>query len=296
VIRRRLPAGGAALVVAIAATVLPRVVAGATYVTFTKVDGSASFVDRPDGPVFVLVIGSDERAGLEGARGDALHVVGVNPAAGAGTILNIPRDTVVDVPGIGLAKINDAYRYGGPQLQADVVRQLTGAPISVVMTTTFAGLTAMVDELGGVTVDVPFPMADPNSGAFFPQGRVHMDGAQALAFSRNRHIPNGDLARTGMQAHLILAALADLRARGTSATDTLRYLSVLLRHTRIEGLGVREVFHLGRLALSVDPARVRSYTMPASIGTLGAASVVWARPEAAGLFADFRDDALLQSH
>jgi hypothetical protein len=99
-----------------------------------------------------------------------------------------------------------------------------------------------------------------------------------------------------MQGHLILAALADLRGRGTGAADTLRYLSVLLRHTRVEGLGVRDVYHLGRLALSLDPGRVRSYTMPASIGTYGLASVVWARPEAAGLFADFRDDALLQSH
>lgn len=295
-IRRRLPAWGAALVVALVATLVPRFVAGATYATFTRVDGSASFVHRPDGPVFVLVVGSDERAGLEGARGDALHVIGVNPGAGAGTILNIPRDTLVDVPGVGLAKINEAYRVGGPQLQAEVVRRLTGAPISVVLSTTFAGFQSMVDELGGVAVHVPFPMADRNSGAFFGQGWTRMSGPQALAFSRNRGIPNGDIARTTMQAHLILSAMAELRGRGTGAADTLRYLSVLLRHTRVEGIEVRELYHLGRMALAVDPGRVRSYTMPASIGTYGRASVVFARPEAAGVFADFRDDALLQSH
>lgn len=295
-IRRRLAGWAIAAVVGLVATAAPRVVAGATYVTFTKVQGVASFVDRPDAPVFILVVGSDERPGLEGARGDALHVIGVNPAAGAGTILNIPRDTVADIPGIGLWKINDAYRYGGPQLQAEAVRRLTGAPISIVATTTFTGFQSMVDELGGVDVHVPFAMGDPNSGAYFPQGLVHMNGSQALAFSRNRGIPQGDLARTGMQAHLILSALTELRGRGTGAADTMRYLSVLLRHVRIEGMPVRDLYHLGRMALDLDPARVRNVTMPASAGFLGAASVVWAAPSAGGLFADFRDDALLQSH
>jgi hypothetical protein len=99
-----------------------------------------------------------------------------------------------------------------------------------------------------------------------------------------------------MQAHLLLSALTQLRATGTGAADTMRYLSVLLRHVRIEGLPAREVYHLGRMALDLDPARVRNVTMPASVGFLGAASVVWASPSAGGLFADFRDDAILQSH
>jgi LCP family protein required for cell wall assembly len=296
VIRRRATAWGLAVVVAVVGTLLPRVVAGATWATFTMVEDSASFVDRPDAPLFVLLVGSDERGGLEGARGDALHLVGINAEAGAGTILNIPRDTMVDIPGRGMAKINDAYRYGGAALQAEVVRRLTGAPVSIVIATTFDGLQRMVDELGGVHVDVPFAMADPNSGAYFQQGPTTMNGAQALAFSRNRHLPSGDLDRTTMQAHLLLSALTDLRGRGTGAADTLRYLSVLLRHVRIDGLGVRELYHLGRTALSLDPARVRNATMPAVAGWYGSASVVYTRPQAAGLFADFRDDAVLQSH
>lgn len=295
-IRRRLIAWGVAVVIAVVGTVAPRVVAGATWASFTMVEGSASFVDRPDAPLFVLLVGSDERGGLEGARGDALHLVGLNAQAGAGTILNIPRDTIVDIPGRGMGKINDAYRYGGAALQAEVVRRLTGAPVSIVIATTFDGFQRMVDELGGVEVDVPFAMADPNSGAYFQAGRTRMTGAQALAFSRNRRLPDGDLNRTTMQAHLLLSALSDLRGRGTGAADTLRYLSVLLRHVRVDGLGVREMYHLGRTALAIDPARVRNYTMPAVPGWYGAASVLYAGAAAPGLFADFRDDALLQSH
>lgn len=209
-IRRRLTAWSLAVVVALVGTLAPRLVAGATWASFTMVEGSASFVDRPDAPLFVLLVGSDER--------------------------------------------------------------------------------------GGVEVDVPFAMADPNSGAYFQAGRTRMTGAQALAFSRNRRLPDGDLNRTTLQAHLLLSALSDLRGRGTGAADTLRYLSVLLRHVRVDGLGVREMYHLGRTALAIDPARVRNYTMPAVPGWYGAASVLYAGAAAPGLFADFRDDALLQSH
>lgn len=294
--RRRWTGWALAVALGLVASALPGRMAGATYMTVTRVQGTASFRQQPGAPLFVLVIGSDERGGLEGARGDALHVIGINPAAGAGTILNLPRDTLVDVPGLGTAKINQAYEEGGAQLQAEVVRRFTGAPISLVATTTFTGLQSMVDELGGVDVDVPFAMADSGSGAYFPQGRVHMSGSQALAFTRNRHVPYGDLTRTAMQAQLILSVLGDLRGRGTGAADTMRYLSVLLRHVHVEGMGVRDLFHLGRTALSLDPARVRSVTMPASIGWLGTQSVVWAQPGAGPLFADFRDDALLQSH
>src|SRR4051812_4759737 len=155
------------------------------------------------GTTFVLVVGSDERAGLDGARGDALHVVGLNPGAGKATILDIPRDTWVDIPGHGQGRVNEAYRYGGADLQAQTVRNLTGAPIQYVLQTTFAGFIAMIDALGGVDVDVPYLMSDPNPGAAFTRGVVHMRGEGALAFSRNRHIPDGDLQRTAHQGQLI---------------------------------------------------------------------------------------------
>src|SRR5688572_20585532 len=59
------------------------------------------------GAVFVLVVGSDERPGLDGARGDALHLVGMNAGAGQATILNLPHDLWVDIPGHGPNRINE---------------------------------------------------------------------------------------------------------------------------------------------------------------------------------------------
>jgi anionic cell wall polymer biosynthesis LytR-Cps2A-Psr (LCP) family protein len=138
-------------------------------------------------------------------------------------------------------------------------------------------------------------MNDAASGARFSPGVNHLDGANALAFSRNRHIPDGDIRRTEHQGLLILAALAKLRG-DTSAAATIRHLAVLARHARLDGVRLTEAFRLGRLALSLDPASVRNVTMPSSLGTAGAASVVFPAPGADALFADFRDDAVLQAH
>ena len=256
----------------------------------------ASFPAPPDQPVFVLVVGHDARPGEAVARGDALHVIGVNPAAGRATILNIPRDTWVPIPGRGTDKINSAYVTGGPRLQAGAVGQMLGVEIPFVVTTGFVGFAAMVDELGGVDVNVPVRMADANSGAFFEPGPNHMDGAGALAFSRNRGVSGGDLRRTEHQGLLILAALAKLRTEQPDAVKTLRWLAVLLRHCRFDGAGVADLYRLGRLALSVDAANVRNVTMPGAAGQAANQSVVFLGAGAEALFADFRDDAILQSH
>jgi len=248
-----------------------------------------------NGLTFMVVIGSDGRAGVGGNRGDALHVIGVNPAQGRATMLDIPRDTWVDIPGHGRERINAALEFGGPELEARTVSAFTGVPISFWVITNFDGLVGMVDDLGGVDVDVPQPMNDSFSGAFFPQGRLHMNGHQALAFSRNRHIGDGDLTRTYNQGSLILAALAKFRAQ-PGAVAVVHSLEVLLRHARAEGVSVRDLYRLGRLGLSVDPATVRNIVMPARLGQVGPASVVFAAPGADNLFADFRDDAILQTH
>ena len=246
---------------------------------------------------FVLAIGSDERPGLDGARGDALHLIGLNPKAGKATIINFPRDTWVDIPGRGQGRINEAYRYGGAKLQAETVSRLAGVPIQYVLTTTFAGFIAMVDALGGVEVDVPYLMDDRNSGAAFNPGRVRMTGERALAFTRNRHIPDGDVSRTAHQGQLIIHGLTDLRARGTSATDVLRYLDVLFRNVRTEGIDSTDLYRLGRAALRIEPGQVRNYTIPVFGGMRGSASVLFVRqPAATSLFVDFADDAILQAH
>ena len=81
---------------------------GSTDFTFQKFDVARNLGNQSDGTVFVLLVGSDLRPGVSGARGDAIHVLAINPTLGAGSILNFPRDTCVDVPGYGTRRINEA--------------------------------------------------------------------------------------------------------------------------------------------------------------------------------------------
>jgi LCP family protein required for cell wall assembly len=304
--RRVVTAAAVAVAIALVATAAGVTLAAGAAVAWLRRPGpatvqihamdEAAFRWQPGQPLFVLALGSDERAGLDGARADAIHLIGVNPGTGQATILNIPRDTYVDIPGVGRKRINEAYNHGGPVLQAETVAQFTGARPAFVLVTTFPGLQSMVDEMGGVIVDVAETHRDSFSGAFFDPGPNYMNGGQALAYARNRHISGGDHTRTANQANLIIAALRKLRIDGTSPTNAVRYLTVLLRHTKATGVSTTDLFRLGRVALDIDPAAVRNVTMPGRSVFVGAASVVVPVAPAAALFADFADDAVLQSH
>ena len=280
----------------VAALVVARPAGGAPVLEIHKVD-TASFTPQPDKPIFMLALGLDGgRPGIDGDRSDAIHLIGINPATHSGTMLNIPRDAYVAIPGHGQGKINDAYALGGPGLAANTVEALTGADVSFVLATRFGPFEQMVNDAGGVDVDVPIAMKDRFSGADFPQGRVHMDGRQALSFARNRHLDGGDLRRSEHQGLLILSALTKLRAENLGPTGTARYLAILGRHVGLTGVTPVELYRLGRMALSIDPAAVRSVTMPSRIGSVGAQSVVFVVGGATSLFEDIRDDAVLQAH
>ncbi|HEX5616274.1 MAG TPA: LCP family protein [Acidimicrobiia bacterium] len=249
----------------------------------------------PSAPFFIALIGNDERPGVSGQRGDALHVLGVNPALGQATIVNVPRDMCVDVPGAGFTKINTAHTVGGPGLQADVLGNLLGVDVSYAISVNFSGFQHLVDGVGGVTVDVPTAHDDPQSGASFQPGVTKMNGVQALAFSRNRYdFPSGDLARTTNQGHLIWSAFRELHETADSPTGQMRLLALLGRHAQLDGVGLNDLYHLGRLAFRMDPAKVRNVT--GSTGGGGCSGGLAPTADARSLYADFADDAVLQQH
>ena len=266
---------------------------GRAGIEIVKVD-EGRFHPVPGEPVFVLVMGQDARPGQAQSRGDALHVIGINPEQGKATILNIPRDTWTNIPGRGIDKINAANYYGGPLLQARAVSALVGVDISIVLSTGFEGLADMVDELGGINVDVPFAMNDRASGAVFPAGTVRMDGGAALAFARNRNVSGGDFTRSQDQGILILAGLSKLRDSTPTATNTLKWMAVLARHVRFDGIGLGDLYRLGRVVLSIEPEKVRNITMQGTTGSAAGQSVVFVGGSTPALFADFLDDGLLQ--
>lgn len=267
--------------------------AGATWMTVTRTGGSDA-TPAPGAPVYVLVVGSDARLGETVARGDAIHVIGVNPSSGQATMLDIPRDTGAAIPGHGTDKINAAMSAGGPELLAQTVGNLVGVRIPYVVTTNFDGFMGMVDGLGGVDVNVTQRNVDQYSGANFEVGPHHMNGTQALAFNRNRHgFPTGDLKRSENQGYFILETLRQLAGQRPGPAATLGLLANLGRHARLVGLGWADAYRLGRLGLSLEPANVRNVLIPVGSG-VGTRLAV--QPSARDLFADFADDAVLQRH
>ena len=112
--------------------------------------------------------------------------MGIPAGGGQATFLNIPRDTRVNIPGVGMHRINEAWgraKDNKEQFAAQVIGGFIGVPIDYTIVIGFTDLPKLIDEIGGVTVDVPESMSDPNSGAFFNKGLVAMNGDQALAFT-----------------------------------------------------------------------------------------------------------------
>jgi LCP family protein required for cell wall assembly len=248
------------------------------------------------GSLFVLAIGSDARIGqaVTRARADSLHVIGVNLKEGKASILGIPRDSYVPIPGHGSNKINAALFFGGPELVVRTVEQLTGIHMDGYVLTGFGGFQGLVNGIGGLTVRVPYPMNDGASRAFFRAGPKKMNGKRALAFSRNRHdAPGGDFGRSLNQGAVILAALRELRDDIAGDPLTLfRWIQVAREHLQTD-LGLDEMLALLFAALSIEPHRVRNRVVSGGGGTVGGQSVVHLSSGARAMFRDFRKDGVL---
>src|SRR4029453_17045092 len=104
-------------------------------------------------------MGRDARPGRSAvnARADSIHIVGVNPRVGRVSILGIPRDSWVAIPGSGTNKINAALVRGGPELLVRTVEQLSGIQIDAFVLTGFVGFERLGDPLGGTPPRSPAP-------------------------------------------------------------------------------------------------------------------------------------------
>lgn len=244
-------------------------------------------------PLFVLVLGSDVRAGdPRGGRADSIHVVAVNTKTGAGTIVGIPRDSYVRIPGGRTDKINAALVTGGPEGVVSAVSGISGIRFHYWALTEFSHFQRILDQLGGITVNVPYPMKDLEfSGANFPAGRQRMGGAAALAFARNRKAtPHGDFSRSENHGRILGAALAKFRKDAITPLRLAKYFSVF-RSQVVSNVPATELLRLAMIAHKVDPAKLRNLVLPGSAGSAGGASVVFLAPGAADIFRKIRPDA-----
>ena len=184
-------------------------------------------------PTTILLLGTDTGPGREGSRhSDSIMLVRTDPDHHRVSYLSIPRDLRVDVPGHGAAKINAAYQIGGPALAVRTVRRLTGLDVDHVVLVDFSRFEELIDEIGGIDVDVAEPIhSEPFDcpydearcaswdGWRFEKGRQHMDGRRALVYTRvrvNRLDPaDNDITRAERQQEVIQAIAGKLASFGT---------------------------------------------------------------------------------
>ncbi|MEP9383938.1 LCP family protein [Nocardioides cheoyonin] len=162
-----------------------------------------------------LVVASDSRKGLTkeerkklstgnagGQRTDTIKLL--HTGSGPNTLVTIPRDSYVPIPGHGSSKINAAFAWGGPKLLVRTIEQDTGIRIDGYVEIGMGGLVNLVDAVGGITICPKTNMDDKLAGLHVKKGCQDADGVKALAYSRSRHAQKlGDLGRGEAQSEVI---------------------------------------------------------------------------------------------
>ncbi|MGX7829751.1 LCP family protein [Actinokineospora sp. 24-640] len=198
------------------------------------------------------------------------------------SLLSLPRDTWLDIPGHGMGRLNHAYNHAakGPDPVAAgaagviaAVEGLTGQQVDHYAAVDMAAFQRLAGMLGGVEVCLRAAVSDPYSGADFPAGRQKLSGDDALSFLRQRHgLPNGDLDRV-VRHQVFLRGLAGKFVGATTEGITEEVLAAV--HTdpgwspfslaaRAHGpvrMATIPLAESGDAAvMAVDPAAVRAFT------------------------------------
>jgi LCP family protein required for cell wall assembly len=159
--------------------------------------------------VNILIIGCDEIENQ--GRADTIVFLSISPKTKDVLILSIPRDTRVEIPERGMDKINHAYAFGGERLISKTVSSFLDVPIHFYAVVDFIGFVYIIDELGGVEIDVEKEMhyVDKAGGVeinLYP-GKQILDGRKALQYIRFRYDKLGDLGRIKRQQKLALTVI-----------------------------------------------------------------------------------------
>ncbi|WP_426245163.1 LCP family protein [Nocardioides sp. LHG3406-4] len=265
------------VVLSVCCLVVPDAAVQPTDVALVRVTKASGVANTPD-VIWILAVGSDARPGqnMLRSRGDALQLVGMNTHTGAATAIGVPRDSWVSIPGYGMEKINAALFFGGPQLMAAAIRNLTGITADYVMVTRFPFFEQMVDDIGGITVANPRFFYDPalkSNG--FKKGPIHLDGYGAMAFSRIRKsLAGGDFERSANQQRTLRGIQARVASQAERPGFIERGVLTALKHLGTD-VGPAELFRIAQAVALVNPRKVTTCVVPGRIGYAGAASVVF---------------------
>lgn len=266
--------------------------------------------DRPasvDGIHNILVLGTDERAGddasyndANGIRPDVLMIASIDVDNGGATMVNLPRDLVVELPACegnddeyegsagGQDQLNHAMRYGGLDCQGNAVESVTGVHLDHMLSIDFAGFEDMVDSVGGVEMCVPEPVDDPKAHLQLEAGEQRLDGSEALGLARSRDSTDygSDLGRIENQQRLIGAILREVQSGEIlTSPSTLRSFldSVTDSMVTDQGFTLDVMMELAVAMREVDLENMHMVTVPVEDDPADPNKVVFQEPAAQDL-------------
>lgn len=207
----------------------------------------------------ILILGLDGRKGVGGNRTDTIILTSVDPKNEEVRMLSIPRDTRVKIKG-SWDKINAAYAYGGLDLAKKTISDFLGVTIDRYAVVNFNSVVKLVDEVGGLDVNVLVKMYVPLEGIDLKPGYQHLNGEQVLAYSRFRYTDDGDIGRAGRQQEvlkLLVAKVLDAR----NVTKLPQLFNDVKENVNTD-LSVKEMISLGRIAPDAVKNGIVSQVLP----------------------------------
>jgi LCP family protein required for cell wall assembly len=280
------------------------------YTRIDKVDALQDYAGRPaetPGQTWLLV-GSDSREGLSAAERKKLHagnaggrrtdtIILLHKPSDGGppTMVSLPRDSYVPIPGHGRNKLNAAYAFGGAPLLAQTVERVTGIRLDHYTEIGFGGFVGVVDAIGGVELCPPKAIKDKKAGLKVKAGCQEMDGPTSLGYVRARYFdPKGDLGRVERQQAFLSAIFARASSPGV-LLNPFRFIPLGNSATKALTIDQRDgPLDLVRFALvmrSVSGDGGKKVTVPVAnpnFSTSAGSSVLWDREKARALFNSLR--------
>jgi LCP family protein required for cell wall assembly len=230
-------------------------------------------------PVNILLLGIDKRDDepIDGTRSDTMILASIDPVSKSATLVSLPRDMWVTIPGCGaragcvggFQRINVAHAVGGPELAMQTVSTDFGVPIQYYARVDFRGFQQLVDAVGGVVVDVDWPVKDDEyptadygyQRIYFAPGPQLMDGASALQYARSRHGTN-DFARAGRQQKVIVSVRN--RVLQMNTLSKAPELLGIAQQSLSTNLSPVQMLALAKLVSQIDKDRIANLVIDAS--------------------------------
>lgn len=226
-------------------------------------------------PINVLILGIDNSghphqnnftpAAAMAGNSDTMLLVRLIPSTHQINILSIPRDTLVEMPGVGIDKVNDANAIGGAKLATQTVSHLLGdIPIDRYVRLDTEGFIKLVDALGGVEVNIPKEMhyvdKSQNLKINFLPGKQQLNGQHLQQYIRFRHDELGDIGRVQRQQEALKAILQV--ALRPSTVGRLPEILTLAKENVDSDLSVAEMFGIAQFLARTDRQHINQIMLP----------------------------------